>query len=547
MNGAGPELSVVIASHERRDLLRRCLESLRGQTAAPGSFEVIVADDGSGDGTAEMVEAFEAPFPLRVLRLQQGGQAAAQNAAIAAAEGQACLFLDDDMIASPGLVAAHLDVHREEPMTLSVGKLHQQPVDGRDPFAHHFARVWDQRYEELAAKEEIDWADCYGGNMAAPRAVLREIGGFATDLPSSEDLEIALRLTEAGCRPRYVAAAEAVHDDQKPGRTILVHTERFGSFCAWFVRSRPHTRQRLLGWFAATTPREVLLRRALLWLRLPPQRLVAAGRLFPPGPREVWFGFVSRYAFWRGVRGAMDREQWRQVVAGVPVLMYHAFSEDEGGDRFVISRRRFERHLRLLRLLRYRTIPLEELAQALREDRPLPRRTVVITIDDGYRDNLEIALPALRHHRCVATLFVVSGRLDTRNEWDDEGAVSGRPMLSPEQLREWRDAGMLVGAHTRTHPALPEIGDEQVSDEIGGSGKDLEELLGEPVPTFSYPYGRFDARAVEAAGTAGYEAAVTTWGQPARPGEDPLRIPRIEIEGADSPLRLLRKLKLGGS
>ena len=97
------ELSVLIATRNRRDLLRRCLDSLAEQTADPARFEVIVADDGSGDGSAAMTEELETPFRLRLLRLGGGGQAAAQNAALELAEGAACLFLDDDVVASPEL------------------------------------------------------------------------------------------------------------------------------------------------------------------------------------------------------------------------------------------------------------------------------------------------------------------------------------------------------------------------------------------------------------------------------------------------------------
>jgi peptidoglycan/xylan/chitin deacetylase (PgdA/CDA1 family)/GT2 family glycosyltransferase len=541
------ELSIVIASYNRSELLRRCLDSLCGQTAGPSAFEVIVADDGSSDGTAAMVEGLETPFRLRLLKLDQGGQAAAQNAAIEVAEGDACLFLDDDMIASPELVAEHIAAHRREPMTLATGRLTQEPVSGHDPYAHAFAERWNQRYEELA-RRELDWADCYGGNLSAPRATLMEIGGFATDLPSSEDLEVSLRLTRAGCTPRYLPDAHAVHDDQKAGATILAHEERFGAFCAWFVKQQPDTRGRLIGWFNDSTPREVTLRRALLGLRLSPQRLVGLGRLIPSRrARDVWFGFVSRYTFWHGVHGAMDREEWRQATHGVPVLMYHAFSEGDEGDRFVLSKRSFEAQMRLLKVLRYKVISLDELAAALRDQRPLPRRAAVITIDDGYRDNLEIATPILRRRRFPATVYLVSERIEGRNDWDEEGAVSGRPLLSLEQIERMRADGILFGAHTRTHCVLPELADAEVGAQIGGSRRDLEAALGRPVDTFTYPYGRYDERSVEAVAEAGFLAAATTWARPARLGDDPLRIPRIEVEGSDSILRFLRKLRLGGN
>jgi GT2 family glycosyltransferase/peptidoglycan/xylan/chitin deacetylase (PgdA/CDA1 family) len=541
-----PELSVIVASHNRRELLRRCLDSLRDQDADPASFEVLVADDGSSDGTAAMVETLETPFRLRLLRLEQGGQAAAQNAAIKVAAGSTCLFLDDDMIASPGLIAEHLAAHRREPMTLAVGQLTQEPFAGNDPYAHAFARRWNARYDELATRD-LDWADCYGGNLSAPRATLREIGGFGTDLPSSEDLEVSLRLCRAGCTPRYLPDAHAVHGDQKPGKTVVAHERRFGAFCAWFVQKRPDTRHRLLGWFEQTTTREIVLRRLLLALRVPPRALAACGRLLPDGGgRDVWFGFVSRFAFWRGVRAAMSRDEWWQATRGVPVLMYHGFTESGERDRYVMPKRSFARQMRLLSLLRYRTISFEQLGDAMRERRPLSRRTFVVTIDDGYRDNYEIAHPILRRHGFSATIFLVSQRIGASNDWGDKGAVNGRPTLSLEQIEAMGAGGIRFGAHTRTHCRLSEADEAEIHEQVGGSRHDLTEALGEDIDTFAYPYGLYDERVVRATGEAGFLAACTTWVRPARLGDDPLRIPRIEVEGSDSLRRFLRKLAFGG-
>lgn len=96
-----PRLSIIIPTHNRRDLLRRCLEYLGHQELDPAEFEVIVADDGSSDGTAEMVEGLKTAYGLSVLRLEKCGKPAARNAGIKRARGEVCLFLDDDVIASP--------------------------------------------------------------------------------------------------------------------------------------------------------------------------------------------------------------------------------------------------------------------------------------------------------------------------------------------------------------------------------------------------------------------------------------------------------------
>lgn len=540
-----PELSVAIASHNRCRLLRRCLDSLAAQTGAQGEFEVIVAADGTTDGTAVMLEEYEAPFQLRVLRLEKGGKATAVNAAIESAEGSVCLFLDDDVIASPRLVAEHLAAHREDSRSVGIGALTQQPPDARDWFARAYAVSWDERYRELEHKQP-DWTDCYGGNLSAPRRSLLEIGGVATDLEAVEDLDLGFRLVAAGCRPRYLPRAHGVHDDQKLRGRMLADTERFGTFCAAYAERLPATRTKLLGWFLWTTPREILLRRALLALRTSPRLLAAAGTPIPgKDRRQVWFGFVSRYTFWRGVRLGMTRERWRETTGGTPVLMYHGFSNSGERDRYLMPERSFARQMRLLALLRYRVIPLEELAEALRQGQPPPRRAVVITIDDGYRDNLEIAEPILRRHGFPAIVFLVTALLGAKSEWSKRGASAWRPLLSAEQVKAMRAAGMRFGGHTRTHCRLSEAAGDRIDEEVGGCREDLERLLGEPIESFAYPYGAYDQQAAAAVERAGFDAACTVEPQLAGAGSEPMDIPRIEVRGGDSTLTFLRKLWLG--
>ena len=117
---------------------------------------------------------------------------------------------------------------------------------------------------------------------------------------------------------------------------------------------------------------------------------------------------------------------------------------------------------RLLALLRYRVVDFEEIGAALREGRPLPRRSVAITIDDGYADNLEIAHPILRRHGFSATLFLISGKLGGVADWSSrESATDGRPLLSKEQALRLRSEGHAIGAHTRTHRPLPTLAEEE--------------------------------------------------------------------------------------
>src|ERR1700761_6933541 len=93
-----PRGSVLIAPHSRGWGITRCLRSLAAQDFDPRTFEVIVADDASTDGTPETIEALDLPFELRVLRLPKGGKSAAVNAALEQARGPVCILLDDDVI-----------------------------------------------------------------------------------------------------------------------------------------------------------------------------------------------------------------------------------------------------------------------------------------------------------------------------------------------------------------------------------------------------------------------------------------------------------------
>jgi peptidoglycan/xylan/chitin deacetylase (PgdA/CDA1 family) len=305
---------------------------------------------------------------------------------------------------------------------------------------------------------------------------------------------------------------------------------------------------KLLGKFGATSRREIALRRAMLALRVSPSALARLGPLLPaPHRQRVWFEFVARLAFWRGVRRTVSRARWVRLTRGVPVLLYHAFGGPAGWDRYILPMRSFSRQMRALAALRYRVIPFEAFAEALGDCRLPPPRAVVITIDDGYADNAELALPVLRRRRFPATIFLVSSRIGKDNDWTRDGPLRGRPLLSLEQIARMRNGSVRFGAHTRSHCSLPKVADDQVGEEIEGSRADLELRLGTGIETFAYPYGRYDPRAVAAVKESGFIGAGTTEPRLARPDDDPALIPRIEISGSDSLIRFLVKLWFGAA
>jgi GT2 family glycosyltransferase/peptidoglycan/xylan/chitin deacetylase (PgdA/CDA1 family) len=543
---ARPQLSVVIATYNRRELLRRCLDALRLQTADPADFEVVVAVDGAADGTLEMLEGLKTPFQLRPLWLERGGRSQARNSGIRAARGTVCLFLDDDVIVETNVVAEHLAAHRDGQNVAAIGRITQEVPPRRDWYGHTFAKTWNRHYDGLTGKPP-DWTACYGGNLSVPREALLAVGGFATELPTGEDIELGFRLQEHGCAPRYLPGANGLHVDQKSRKALLADTRRQGAGYVEFADRHPGTMPNLLGWFGAATPREILLRRLLLTLRMSPTALAMLGRAMPgEGRQQIWFDFVSRFAFWRAARTSMSRERWVRTTRGVPVLMYHAFGQGDEGDRYVVPRRALARQMRVLSLLRYRVIPFEELVRSLRDFRLPPPRALAITVDDGYRDNLEVMRPILEKHGFVATIFLVSERIGGVNDWTEGGALDGRPLLSSGDIAALAAAGTRFGAHTRTHCSLTEVDDDQVEAEVLGSREDLSRSLATAPATFAYPFGRVDDRAVAAVRSAGFLGACTVRPRLARLNDDPLQIPRVEVRAEDSLLRFVVKLWLGG-
>jgi GT2 family glycosyltransferase len=308
-------LSVLIATRNRRDLLRRCLDSLGRQTEDPAGFEVVLADDGSGDGSAAMAEALDTPYRLRVLRLEGGGQAAAQNAAIGLAEGEACLFLDDDVIASPELIAEHLKAHRQDALTVGIGSLDQQPPDRPDWYARLFAKAWNAHYGKFD-DEEPQWFDCYGANISAPRAKLEEVGGVAAEFEVGFDLELGYRLEAAGCTFRYLPHAHGAHDDQKRGPQMLLDARRQGASHVELAHRHPEITPWLLGWSGPAGPVELAVRRLLIALRVPPALLTRLGPLVPGARLQGRaFAAIKRLAFWQGARESLSPDEWRQIAS----------------------------------------------------------------------------------------------------------------------------------------------------------------------------------------------------------------------------------------
>lgn len=194
----------------------------------------------------------------------------------------------------------------------------------------------------------------------------------------------------------------------------------------------------------------------------------------------------------------------------------------------------FREQLRWLRTNGYKSI----LAKQVPDYRTAKKgQWVCISFDDGYLDNAEIALPILLQEGFVATVFVVTGMVGRDDSSVGHRLYPGRPMLDKARIRSLADAGIEIGSHTVSHHMATRLSPEQFYRELLDSKKFLEDVIGKPVRSFSYPNGQRGAFSTETRKMlvkAGYEVAFTTlWGS-VGPNCDPLTMPRCEIAAEDS-------------
>ncbi len=225
----------------------------------------------------------------------------------------------------------------------------------------------------------------------------------------------------------------------------------------------------------------------------------------------------------------------RHPGPAVPVLMYHWVHPDPGHHLrlYGVTPEAFAWQMTHLRSAGFRAAGLEDLLAHLDGTRTLGPRRVVLTFDDGYRDNVEYAGPILADLGWTATIFVVTDHVGGTNAWDASHGDAPRPLLSWDEIRR-HDGGVFnFESHSRTHPNLTEIDPAQARDEIEGSRHRLEDELGRRAQVFAYPHGARNHGLDELSRAAGYAAAVTDRQGRNAPGTDPFLIRRTMITSRD--------------
>jgi peptidoglycan/xylan/chitin deacetylase (PgdA/CDA1 family) len=229
-------------------------------------------------------------------------------------------------------------------------------------------------------------------------------------------------------------------------------------------------------------------------------------------------------------------ELLRLGLGDIPlILMYHAVADVGHHPHLLsVSPGRFAGQLDWLERLGLRGVSVGTLVAAMRASRD--RGLVGITFDDGYASVLEHAVPELVRHGFTATVFVISGRVGQRNDWDDG---TPWPLLSAAQIGELAAAGMEIGSHSATHAHLAGADAGVLRAEVSGSRERLSQITDAEIRGFAYPYGDMDAAARRAVRDGGYDYACAVRAPRAALGLAAL--PRVYIGERDGPARMTAK------
>jgi glycosyltransferase involved in cell wall biosynthesis len=510
-----------------------------GRSDYGGTVEAIVVVDGSTDGTAEALAQLQLPFPLRVIKQPNRGAAHARNRAAAEARNDILLFLDDDMLCAPDMIAEHARFHLEGAEAV-VGDVLRDP--GSEPgFMSDSNEAWLKR-----RGGPLTLFDVWTGQLSVRRTVFEDIGGFDeayTDAAAfaNEDADLGVRLL-AGHDVRHNAAAISYQRYVVSPRELIRRAPLRAAGDVRLARKHPEIARSLFearglsGWSTRHVfgPVSAIPFLARLWAAIatPAAELGLKTPLRSSRALSRFFLGARAALYWAALR----RLGWYPLSDRLLVLGYHAIEDwrdDPALRRYAVPRELFVEHLDSLTRRGFTFVTPEMAASYLAGNAPLPRRAVLLTFDDCYADLPGVARDILQPRGIEALAFAVTGLKSATNEWDRPRGGPPRRLLEPQQFKRLSLFGIGVGSHSRTHRNLVSLGGAERRNEVEGSADDIE-ALGLPRPQFfAYPFGEVDDNARHSVRDAGFVAGFGIGEALVERADDRFNLPRIIVHASD--------------
>ena len=179
----------------------------------------------------------------------------------------------------------------------------------------------------------------------------------------------------------------------------------------------------------------------------------------------------------------------------LPILMYHHITLSPRHSSLYVSSAVFKQQMKYLDENEYHPITFRELISCYDSGEKIPAKSLIISFDDGWKEQYLNAFPVLKQHHFKATFFIISSY------------VGYGAFMNWQELEELKNYGMEIGSHTVDHPWLTSLSEGKLSYELKTSKEGLEKKLGQEVISFAYPYGDFNQRVIRAVKKAGYRTA----------------------------------------
>ncbi len=240
MQSSDPQISVVVPTFNRVGRLRHVVSALLRQEFPVDDYEIIIVSDGSTDGTLEYFEKLRSEKNVRCFSQSNRGPAAARNLGLEEAAGEFVVFIDDDVVALPSLLAEHMRAHRDAGREVVVCGPLLSPSD----FVMLPWVRWEQEMlmKQYQALMEGLWdaspRQFYTGNASVRRALVLAVGGFDEGFRRAEDVELAYRLSKLGLHFIFGNRAVGLHYAERSYRSWLEMAETYGRNDIIFARDR---------------------------------------------------------------------------------------------------------------------------------------------------------------------------------------------------------------------------------------------------------------------------------------------------------------------
>lgn len=233
----------------------------------------------------------------------------------------------------------------------------------------------------------------------------------------------------------------------------------------------------------------------------------------------------------------------------IPILMYHKIPDApiESQHKIFVTKVNFEKHLEFFKARGFTTLTFADLAfyrTGQKSFADFPKKPLILTFDDGYKDNLVNAAPLLKKYNFKAQVFLLANPAVAHNKWDVDSSEPSHEIVSGPERQQWKPSPFAIGSHGFTHKKITELDVAEAQHELIDSKKSLQLEFNVAVNVFAFTYGITNPASAALAQVAGYDYAVNTDTGGLLIEEDPYSIFRVSIFPDENMWSLLKKTSI---